>query len=72
MRKVSRNAYFIAIIIAVILIDTYYWFESEETTENSTRTLATDGFCCFMSTGLNVKSREEERSKTLAYLPSDY
>jgi len=72
MRKVSRNAYFIAIIIAVILIDTYYWFESEETTNENTRTLATDGFCCFELEDINSKSREEERSKTLSYLPQNY
>jgi hypothetical protein len=72
MRKVSRNAYFIAIIIAILLVDTYYWFESEETTVKSTRTLSIDGFCCFELEDINSKSREEERAKTLAYLPLDY
>ena len=33
----------------------------------STRTLETDGFCCF-----HLDNREEERTKTLASLPPDY
>lgn len=58
---------FAIILIAIILIDTYYFFESSESAENSLRTLEVDGFCCFHS-----DRREDERGKTLASLPPDY
>ena len=62
----------IAFLIVFILLHVYFFFESSESAENSTRTLEADGFCSFMSTGLNGKSREEERKKTLASLPQNY
>lgn len=72
-RRMNWQPIMMVIIIAVILVDTYYWFESEETTENSIRTLEVDGFCCFK---INIENREDkdkdERTKTLASLPSDY
>jgi len=69
-RRINWRTIFIAFLIVFILLHIYFFFESEETTVNSTRTLETDGFCSFPSFGL--KSREEERSKTLASLPPDY
>jgi len=70
-QQINGRTVIMVIIIAVILIDTYYWFESDESTENSMRTLATDGFCCFH---LDDRDREEkdERVKALASLPPDY
>ena len=62
------------IIIAIILVDTYYWFESSESAENSTRTLEVDGFCCFqLDKREDVRrTQTEERRKTLSYIPLDY
>ena len=71
-KRINWRAIFIVFLIVFILLHVYFFFESEETTVNSTRTLENDGFCCFMSTKLNGKSREEERSKTLRRLPLDY
>ena len=91
------------IIFAVVVVDFYYWFETEEMAEESARTLDVDGFCCFKDGGRlddgrldggrlddgrlyagqsdegrlyagqrDSKGREEERRKTLSYLPPDY
>jgi hypothetical protein len=65
--RIKWQQVILIIIVAVILIDTYYWFELDESAENSTRTLETDGFCCF-----RLDNREEERKKTLTSLPPDY
>lgn len=73
-RQINWRSIIIAFLIVFILLHVYFFFESSESTENSTRTLDKDGFCCF-----KIENREdvrrtqtEERTKTLASLPSDY
>jgi hypothetical protein len=55
------------IIFAVVLIDFYYFFESDESVDNSARSIAVDGFCFF-----RAKNREDEKTQTLKRLPLDY
>ena len=54
-------------LIVFILLHVYFFFESSESAEKSTRTLKDDGFCCF-----KTESREEERIQTLQRLPPNY
>ena len=66
-RRINWRSIIIAFLIVFILLHVYFFFESSESTENSTRTLKVDGFCSF-----KIESREDERNKTLASLPLDY
>jgi hypothetical protein len=72
-RRINWRPIIIVFLIVFILLHVYFFFESSESTENSTRTLDSDGFCCFK---INIENREDkdkdERTKTLASLPSDY
>lgn len=71
-RRINWRPIIVAFLIVFILLHVYFFFESSESTENSTRTLDKDGFCCFMSPGLNGEDQREERKTTLSYLPPDY
>ena len=59
----------IAFFIVFILLHVYFFFESNESAENSLRTLEVDGFCSFK---INGEDQKDERTKTLASLPPDY
>ena len=57
----------IIILILFVLIHIYFFFESTELVDNSTRTLNVDGFCCF-----HAKNREDEQNISLKELPPNY
>jgi hypothetical protein len=60
-RKLNNQIRFILLflILIFVLLHVYFLFEYEESTENSTRTLEKDGFCCF-----KTKRREETEGRT--------
>jgi hypothetical protein len=69
-----------AIIVVFILLHIYFFFETNESTEWSTRTLDNDGFCCFKVDDRHTKvedrhtkvGRDNEQKETLKRLPPNY
>ena len=74
IRQIYRRI-LIAFIVVFILLHIYFFFESTESTEKSTRTLARDGFCCFKAESRpKAESRlnDKEQTETLKRLPANY
>ena len=68
IRHIYWRPIIIAFIVVFILLHIYFFFESTESTENSTRTLDTDGFCCFKVEG---RRPTEDRPKVEGRRPTE-